>query len=66
MAATIGVATELGLSDQAQSQVLTSTVAERRRVQLVGLEASADTAMAAAATIAALSLAGLRPGHRDR
>ena len=66
MAATVGVATELGLSDQAQSQVLTSTVAERRRVQLVGLEASADTAMAAAATIAALSLAGLRPGHRDR
>jgi len=65
MAATIGVATELGLSDQAQSQVLTSTVAEQRRAQPVGLEASADTAMAAAATIAALSLAGLRPRHRD-
>jgi hypothetical protein len=66
MAATIGVATELGLSDQAQSQVLTSTAVEQRRVQLLGLEASADTAMAAAATIAALSLAGLRAGHRDR
>jgi hypothetical protein len=65
MAAMIGVATELGLSDQAQSQVLTSTVAEQRRAQLVGLEVSADTAMAAAATVAALSLAGLRPRHHD-
>jgi hypothetical protein len=66
MAAMIGVATELGLSDRAQSQVLTSAVAEQRRIQLNGLEASADTAMAAAATVAALSLAGLRPGHHDR
>lgn len=65
MAATVGVATELGLSDQAQSQVLTGTVARQRRMLLTGLDASADTAMAAAATVAALSLAGLRPGHRD-
>jgi hypothetical protein len=66
MAAMIGVATDLGLSDQAQSQVLTGTVAEQRRRQLNGLDASADIAMAAAATVAALSMAGLRPSHRDR
>jgi hypothetical protein len=65
MAAMIGVATELGLSDQAQSQVLTGTFAEQRRKQLKGLDASADMAMAAAATVAALSMAGLRPSHRD-
>jgi hypothetical protein len=65
MAALVGVATELGLSDQAQSQVLTSTVAEQRRSQLSGLEASADTAMAAAATVAALTIGGLRPGRSD-
>src|SRR5450631_258863 len=66
LAAMIAVATELGLSDQAQSQVLTGTVAEQRRVQLNGLDASADLAMAAAANVAALSLAGLRPSHHDR
>ena len=66
MAAMIGVATELGLSDQAQSQVLTGTVAEQRRIQLNCLDASADMAMAAAARVAALSLAGLRPSHHDR
>jgi hypothetical protein len=66
MAAVIGVATELGLSDQAQSQVLTGTVAEQRRIQLNCLDASADVAMAAAATVAALSMAGLRPSHHDR
>ena len=65
MAATVGVATELGLSDQAQSQVLTGTIAERRRMLLTRLDASADKAMAAAATVAALSLAGLRTSHRD-
>jgi hypothetical protein len=65
-AAMIAVATELGLSDQAQSQVLTGTVAERRRTLLRGLDASADLAMAAAANVAALSLAGLRPGHHDK
>ena len=65
MAALVGVATEIGLSDQAQSQILTSTIAEQRRVALTRLNASADTAMAAAATVAALSLAGLRPGQRD-
>jgi len=63
MAALIGAATELGLSDQAQSHVLTSTVAQRRRMALTHLDASADTAMAAAATVAALSIAGLRPGR---
>jgi len=65
MAALVSVATELGLSDQAQSQVLSGTAAERRRVALTSLDASADTAMAAAATVAALCIAGLRPFHRD-
>ena len=65
MAALVGVATELGLSDQAQAQVLTSTLAERRHTVLTYLDASADTAMAAAATVAALSLAGFRPHHND-
>ena len=61
MAALVGVATELGLSAPAQSQVLTSAVAEQRRILLTDLEALADTAMAAAATVAALSMAGLLP-----
>jgi hypothetical protein len=61
MAALVGVATELGLSVQAQSQVLTSAVAEQRRILLSDLDAIADTAMAAAARLAALSLAGLLP-----
>jgi len=65
MAALVGVAAELGLSDQAESQVLTVTVAEQRRILLNALDASADQAMAAAATVAALSLAGLRASHRD-
>jgi hypothetical protein len=65
MAALVGIATGLGLSDQAQSQVLTGMVAQKRRMALTSLDASADTAMAAAATVAALSKAGLRPGHRD-
>lgn len=65
MAALVSVATGLGLSDEAQGQVLTGTVARQRQLALTGLDASADTAMAAAATVAALSIAGLRPGHRD-
>lgn len=65
MAALVSVATGLGLSDMAQSQVLTGAVAEKRRVALTRLDGSADTAMAAAATIGALSLAGLRPHHHD-
>lgn len=65
MAALVNVATGLGLSDQAQSQVLTGTLAQRRRMALTHLDASADLAMAGAATVAALSIAGLRPGHRD-
>ena len=64
-AAQIGVATELGLTVQAESQVLTSKLTEQRRRMLTDLAAIADTAMAAAATVAALSLAGLRPGHSD-
>lgn len=64
-AAHIGVATELGLTIQAESQVLTSQLTEQRRLLLTDLDAVADTAMAAAATVAALSLAGLRPGHQD-
>jgi hypothetical protein len=63
MAALVGVATELGLSDEAQSQILTGTVADRRRMVLTQLDASADRAMAAATTVAALSIAGLRQGR---
>lgn len=65
MAATVGSATDLGLTDEAQSQALTGTAAGRRLMLLNGLDACADTAMAAAATVAALSLAGLRPGRHD-
>jgi hypothetical protein len=65
MAALVGVATELGLSVHAQSQVLTAMVAEQRRRVLTDLDATAEAAMAAAATVAALSMAGLRPGHGD-
>jgi hypothetical protein len=64
-AARIGVATELGLTTHAESQVLTSQLTEQRRRLLTDLDAIADTAMAAAATVAALSLAGLRPGRED-
>ena len=64
-ASLIGAATQLGLGPHAESQVLTSALTERRRVLLTDLEAVADAAMAAAATVAALSLAGLRPGQRD-
>ena len=65
MAAAVGVATEVGLSTRAQSQVLTGTVTEQRRRLLADLDAIADSAMAGAATVAALSLAGLRPGRSD-
>jgi hypothetical protein len=64
-AAQIGVATELGLTIRAESQVLTSQLTEQRRRLLTDLGSIADTAMAAAATVAALSLAGLRPGRND-
>ena len=64
-AAHIGVATELGLTIQAESQVLTSQLTEQRRLLLTDLDTIADTAMAAAATVAALCIAGLRPGHHD-
>jgi len=63
-AAHIGVTTELGLTVHAESQVLTSQLTEQRRLLLTDLDAIADTAMAAAATVAALCIAGLRPGHR--
>lgn len=65
MAALVGVAAEIGLSIPAQSQVLTGTLAEQRHRLLTHLDAIADTAMAGAATAAALSLAGLRPGRGD-
>lgn len=65
MAASVGVATEVGLSDQAQSQVLTAAVAAQRAILLTSLDASADEALAAATTVAALSLAGLRPGRGE-
>lgn len=65
MAGGVGVATEIGLSVPAQSQVLTSTVAEQRRRLLTQLDAIADTALAGAANVAALALAGLRPGRGE-
>lgn len=65
MAATVGVAAEIGLSVPAQSQVLTGTVAEQRHRLLTHLDAIADRTMAGAATVAALSIAGLRPGRND-
>ena len=58
-------AAEIGLSGPAQSQVLTGTLTEQRRVLLNHLDVMADRAMAAAATVAALSMAGLRPGRDD-
>jgi len=61
----IGAMTELGLSVHAESQILTSDLTHQRRRLLSDLDAIADTAMAAAANVAALSLAGLRPAHRD-
>ena len=64
-ASRIGAVTELGLGIQAEGQVLTSDQTQRRRRLLTDLEAVADAAMAVAATVAALSLAGLRPGHQD-
>ena len=64
-AAQIGVATDLGLTIHAESQVLTSQLTEQRHRLLTDLAAIADTAMAAAATVAALSIAGLRPGRQD-
>jgi len=65
-AAQIGLATDLGLSIHAESQVLTSQLTEQRHRLLTDLSTIADTAMAAAATVAALSNAGLRPGREDR
>jgi hypothetical protein len=64
-AAHVGVATGLGLSVRAESQVLTSQLTGQRRMVLAELDAIADRAMAAAATVAALCLAGLRPGRDD-
>ncbi len=64
-ASNIGAATELGLTVHAESQVLTSQLTEQRRRLLTDLDAIADTAMAAAATAAALWMAGLRPGRDD-
>jgi len=64
-AAQIGVATDLGLSIHAESQVLTSQLTEQRRRLLTDLSTIADTAMASAATVASLWMAGLRSGHHD-
>jgi len=63
--AQIGVATDLGLTIHAESQVLTSHLTQQRRQLLNDLSAIADTALAAAATVAALWMAGLRPGRDD-
>lgn len=65
MAAMVGVATEIGLGVPAQSQVLTGTLTEQRRQLLHHLDVIADRAMAEAASVAALSMAGLRPGRSD-
>jgi hypothetical protein len=65
MTAMVSIATEIGLSGAAESQVLTGSLVVQRRTLLNGLDAATDTAMAAAATVAALSMAGLRPNRDD-
>ena len=50
---------------QLASPALTSATDERRRVLLTSLLASADRAVATAATVGALSIAGMRPGRQD-
>ena len=62
-ASLVSLGTELGLT--ISSPALTSATDERRRVLLTSLLASADRAVATAATVGALSLAGMRPGRED-
>ena len=62
-ASVVSLGTELGL--QIDSPALTSATDERRRVLLTALLASADRAVATAATVGALSIAGMRPGRQD-
>ena len=62
-ASVVSLGTELGLT--ISSPALTSATDERRRVLLTSLLASADRAVATAATVGALSLAGMRPGRED-
>ena len=63
-ASVVSLGTELGLTIAAPP-ALTSATDERRRVLLTSLLASADRAVATAATVSALSLAGMRPGRED-
>ena len=62
-ASVVSLGTELGL--QLDSPALTSATDERRRVLLTSLLASADRAVATAATVGALTIAGMRPGRQD-
>lgn len=63
MAGTVGTITDVGLGHVGHA--LDSSVTERRRALLAGLQSAADKALAAAATAGALHLAGLAPDrHR--
>jgi hypothetical protein len=62
-ASIVSLGTELGLT--LPSPALTSAPDDRRRVLLTSLRAAADRAVATAATVGALSLAGMRPGRED-
>ena len=62
-ASVISLGTGLGL--QLPSPALTSDTDERRRVLLASLLATADRAVATAATVSALTIAGMRPGRQD-
>jgi len=57
-ASRVGAAAELGL--QAPSPALTADTTQRRQMLLTRLQSTADTAVATAACVAALHLAGLR------
>jgi hypothetical protein len=62
-ASVISLGTGLGL--QLPSPALTSDTDERRRGLLASLLATADRAVATAATVSALTIAGMRPGRQD-
>ena len=64
LAAQVGTITDVGLAHVGHAVSAHGT--ERRRALLSDLQGAADRALAAAATVASLSLAGLRPpGARD-
>lgn len=63
MSGTVSLVTDIGLVNTGGA--VASHTAERRRVLLTDLQWAADRALAAAATIGALQLAGLRNGRSD-